>query len=114
MSEYGSFSDDYYVNMNLSTEMELPQNREAVLHYFEQVRRRYPKMLNFYSRDKGEYVLEEERCRLVSLGLDRRKRVNEVSSTRTRLIPLSNSIEQFLNWCPLNCQSVRLTASHSA
>ena len=61
MSEYGSFSDDYYVNMNLSTEMELPQNREAVLHYFEQVRRRYPKMLNFYSRDKGEYVLEEEK-----------------------------------------------------
>lgn len=61
MSGYGAFSDDFYLNMNLSTEMELPQSRESVLHYFEQVRRRYPKMQNFYSREKGEYVLEEEK-----------------------------------------------------
>ena len=60
-SEYGAFSDDFYLNMNLSTEMELPQGRESVLHYFEQVRRRYPKMQNFYAREKGEYVLEEEK-----------------------------------------------------
>ncbi|KAA1257832.1 hypothetical protein LF1_03220 [Rubripirellula obstinata] len=61
MSEYGAFSDDYYLNMNLSTEMDLPTGRESVLHYFEQMRRRFPKMVNFYSRDKGEYVLEEEK-----------------------------------------------------
>ena len=61
MSGYGAFSDDFYLNMNLSTEMELPQGRESVLHYFEQVRRRYPKMQNFYSREKAEYVLEEEK-----------------------------------------------------
>jgi hypothetical protein len=61
MSGYGAFSDDFYLNMNLSTEMELPQSRESVLHYFEQVRRRYPKMQNFYSREKAEYVLEEEK-----------------------------------------------------
>ena len=61
MSGYGEFSDDYYVNMNLSTEMDLPQGRESVLHYVEQVRRRYPKMTNFYARDKREYVLEEEK-----------------------------------------------------
>jgi hypothetical protein len=61
MSEYGAFSDDYYVNMNLSTEMDLPQGRESVLHYFEQIRRRYSKMQNFYAREKGEYVLEEEK-----------------------------------------------------
>jgi hypothetical protein len=61
MSEYGAFSDDFYVNMNLSTEMELPQSRESVLHYFEQVRRRYPNMQNFYSREKAEYVLEEDK-----------------------------------------------------
>jgi len=61
MSGYGAFSDDFYLNMNLSTEMELPQGRESVLHYFEQVRRRYPKMQNFYSREKSEYVLEEEK-----------------------------------------------------
>jgi hypothetical protein len=61
MSEYGAFSDDFYLNMNLSTEMELPQSRESVLHFFEQIRRRYPKMQNFYCREKSEYVLEEEK-----------------------------------------------------
>ncbi len=61
MSQYGAFSDDFYLNMNLSTEMELPQGRESILHFFEQVRRRYPKMQNFYSRDKGEFILEEEK-----------------------------------------------------
>ena len=61
MTGYGAFSDDFYVNMNLSTEMELPQNRETLLHYFEQIRRRYPKMQNFYSRETGEFVLEEEK-----------------------------------------------------
>ena len=61
MSGYGAFSDDFYLNMNLSTELDLPQNREAVLHYFEQIRRRYPRMQNFYSREKSEFVLEEEK-----------------------------------------------------
>lgn len=61
MSDYSVFGDEYYVNMNLSTEMELPQGRESVLHYFEQVRRRYPTMSNFYCREKDEYVLEEEK-----------------------------------------------------
>ena len=61
MSNYGMFSDDFYVNMNLATEMDLPQQRESVLHYFEQVRRRYPTMLNFYGREKSEYVLEEDK-----------------------------------------------------
>ena len=61
MSGYGAFSDDFYLNMNLSTEMELPQSRDSILHYFEQVRRRYPKMRNFYSREKSDYFLEEEK-----------------------------------------------------
>lgn len=61
MSRYGSYSDDYYVNMNLNTEMDLPQNRETVLHFFEQVQRHYPTMKNFYGRERGEYVLEEEK-----------------------------------------------------
>lgn len=57
------FSDDFYINMNLATELDLPQNRESVLHFFEQVRRRFPEMANFYSREKSEYVLEEEKER---------------------------------------------------
>ena len=61
MSRYGSYSDDYYVNMNLNTEMDLPHNRETVLHFFEQVQKHYPTMRNFYGRERGEYVLEEEK-----------------------------------------------------
>ena len=61
MSRYGSYSDDYYINMNLNTEMDLSQNRETVLHFFEQVQRHYPTMKNFYGRDKGEYVMEEDK-----------------------------------------------------
>ena len=61
MIRYGSFSDDYYVNMNLNTEMELPHNRETVLHYFEQVQKHFPSMKNFYSRERGEFVLEEDK-----------------------------------------------------
>jgi len=61
MNEYSSYSDDFYINLNLSTEMELPTNRETILHYFERVQKQYPTMRNFYSRDKGDFVLEEDK-----------------------------------------------------
>jgi hypothetical protein len=61
MGRYNSVSDDYYVNMNLNTEMELPQSRDTVLHFFEQVKKSYPSMRNFYSRERGEFVLEEDK-----------------------------------------------------
>lgn len=61
MSQYEAFSDDYYLNMHLSTELDLPKNRESVMHFFEQIQRRYPTMQHFYSREKDEYVLEEEK-----------------------------------------------------
>lgn len=61
MSDYSTFSDDFYLNMNLSTELELPQSRDTVLHFFEQVQKRYPKMAHFYSRERLEYVLEEDK-----------------------------------------------------
>lgn len=61
MSPYDELSDDFYVNLNLNTEMDLPAGRETVLHFFEQVQRHYPTMRNFYSRERGEYVLEEDK-----------------------------------------------------
>jgi hypothetical protein len=61
MNPYSSFCDDFYVNMNLSTEMELPTGRETVLHYFERLQKKYPTMRNFYSREKGDFVLEEDK-----------------------------------------------------
>jgi hypothetical protein len=61
MNQYSSLSDDFYVNMNLSTEMELPNSRETILHYFERIQKKYPSMRNFYCREKGDFVLEEDK-----------------------------------------------------
>ncbi|HAN99085.1 MAG TPA: hypothetical protein DCQ98_17365, partial [Planctomycetaceae bacterium] len=61
MKPYGSFSDDFYVNLHVGTEMDLPSSRDSVLHHFEQLRRRFPTLRNFYGRDRGEYVIEEDK-----------------------------------------------------
>ena len=63
MNRYESLCDDFYINMNLSTEMELPHNRETILHYFERIQKKYPQMRNFYCRDKHDFVLEEDKDR---------------------------------------------------
>lgn len=63
MNRYSSLCDDFYVNMLLGTEMELPNNRETVLHFFERIQKKYPSMRNFYSREKGDFVLEEDKDR---------------------------------------------------
>ena len=63
MNRYASLCDDFYVNMNLSTEMELPNNRETILHFFERIQKKYPTMRNFYCREKGDFVLEEDKDR---------------------------------------------------
>ncbi len=61
MSPYGSLSDDFYANVTLQTEMDLPSGRESVLHFFEQMQRRFPKLHHFYQRERGEFILEEEK-----------------------------------------------------
>jgi hypothetical protein len=61
MTPYSSLCDDFYVNMNLSTEMELPANRETILHFYERVQKTFPTMRNFYCRDRGDFVLEEDK-----------------------------------------------------
>ncbi len=63
MNQYSNLADDYYINMNLSTEMELTSSRETILHYFEQIQKKFPEMRNFYARDKGDFVLEEDKDR---------------------------------------------------
>jgi len=61
VDQYANLCDDFFVNMNLGTEMELPENRETVLHFFEQIQKTYPSMRNFYSRERGDFVLEEDK-----------------------------------------------------
>ena len=61
MTPYGSLADDFYVNMNLNTEMKLPEGRETILDFFERVQKSYPTMRNFYTRENGDFVLEEDK-----------------------------------------------------
>ena len=61
MNPLGLPCDDFYINMNLSTEMELSNNRETVLNFFERLQKKYPEMRNFYCRDKQDFVLEEDK-----------------------------------------------------
>lgn len=58
MNRYTCDADDFYINMNLNTEMELPNSRDTVLHYFEQMRKVFPDLHNFYTRESGDLVLE--------------------------------------------------------
>jgi len=61
MNRYISDSDDFYVNVHLNTEMELPNNRDTVLHFFEQMKKAFPQLRNFYTRENGDLVLESEK-----------------------------------------------------
>jgi hypothetical protein len=53
--------DEFYINVNLNTEMELPNNRDTILHYFEQMKKAYPELCNFYTRENGDFVLEGDK-----------------------------------------------------
>ena len=117
MDGYGDFSDEFYINLNLGTELELPTQRESVLHFFEQVQRRYPQMRNFYSRDKAEYVLEEAKetgaYRWVSL---EPKRVNSgavnpasVDDVYEQHRTVMDLIPFILSVSPLDCESMSVT-----
>lgn len=61
MNVYASLADDFYSNMNLNTEMQLPASRETVLGFFERLQKTYPTMHNFYTRENGDFVLEEDK-----------------------------------------------------
>ncbi len=61
MHPYSSLCDDFYINLNLNTAMDLATNRETILNFFERVQKEYPSMRNFYSRDRGDFVLEEDK-----------------------------------------------------
>ena len=61
MNRYSVDCDDFYVNMNLNTEMELPTTRDTVLHFFEQMKKAFPELRNFYTRESGDLVLEGDK-----------------------------------------------------
>ena len=116
MSRYASYADDYYVNLNLNTEMDLPQTRETVLHFFEQLQKHYPQMKNFYSRDRGEFVLEEDKDkghyrwatieqRRVCSGYVNPPSVEEALKQHAHVLEL---VPYALSISPLDCESLNV------
>jgi hypothetical protein len=61
MSSFASLSDDFGVSVYLASKVDVPTNRETVLHFFDAVKRQFPTMTDFEKRDNGEHVLEEDR-----------------------------------------------------
>jgi hypothetical protein len=74
-NSYSSLCDDFYIDMHVNTELDLPQGRDTILTFFERVQKQFPQMGRFYRRDKDEYYLEEDhgvgQYRWVSLEGDR-------------------------------------------
>ncbi|MFO0893320.1 MAG: hypothetical protein U0790_29795 [Isosphaeraceae bacterium] len=61
MNRFNRDADDFYVNVNLNTEMELPTSRDTVLHFFEQMKKGFPELRNFFTKDEGDLVLEGDK-----------------------------------------------------
>lgn len=58
---YSAFCEDFYVNMRLGSQLNLPHQRETVLHFFERLQKQYPSMTRFRRGDNGDVNLEEDR-----------------------------------------------------
>uniref|UniRef100_A0A7C4LQV7 TIGR04255 family protein n=1 Tax=Schlesneria paludicola TaxID=360056 RepID=A0A7C4LQV7_9PLAN len=114
MNRYASLADDYFVNMNLNTEMQLPAARETVLGFFERIQKQYPSMRNFYTRENGDFVLEEDKDngqqRWVSLeprricsGYVNPDRVEQAFEQHALLLDL---VPYMLSVSPLDCEAL--------
>jgi len=51
--------DDFFVEMYVNTELDLPSHRDTLLSFFERVQRQYPSMGKFYCSSGGNYFLED-------------------------------------------------------
>ena len=60
-TSYSSFCDDFYIEMFVNTQLELPEERETLLAFFERIQKQFPKMTTFYRREDGDYCLESNR-----------------------------------------------------
>ena len=72
---YNLLCDDFYLDMYVNTEMNLPRQRDTILGFFERLQKQFPSMGCFYQRESNEYCLEEDRSagqyRWVCLETDR-------------------------------------------
>jgi len=114
MNIYESLADAYFVNLNLNTEMQLPSQRDTVLDFFGRVQKSYPSMRNFYTRESGDFVLEEdkEQARYRWMALEPRR----ICSGMVNPATVDEAVEQhllslqlapyMLSLSPLDCEAL--------
>ncbi len=75
LNSYSSLCDDFYLDMYINTELDLPVQRDTILAFFERIQKQFPSMGRFYRRENNEYCLEEDlylgRYRWIALEIDR-------------------------------------------
>src|SRR5271170_2680440 len=78
MNPYAALCDDFGLFAHLNTKLELPSSTETVLHFFGAIQKSFPSMTEFERRERGEYVLEEDRDvgSLRSIALEPRRLVS--------------------------------------
>lgn len=59
-TSFGALCTDFYINQKLALKMDLPSERETVLHFFDRMRKSMPDM-NRFKRYDGELALESAR-----------------------------------------------------
>jgi hypothetical protein len=59
-TSFGALCTDFYINQKLALKMDLPTERDTLLHFFDQVRKTQPGMTRF-RRFEGELSLESSR-----------------------------------------------------
>lgn len=73
--DYSCLCDDFYLDMHINTELDLPSERDTILAFFERIQKQFPSMCSFYRREENEYCLEEDRnsgqYRWITLETDR-------------------------------------------
>ncbi|MHC4215089.1 MAG: hypothetical protein ACYSWP_17145 [Planctomycetota bacterium] len=74
-NSYSSLCDDFYLDMCVNTELELPSQRDTILTFFERVQKQFPSMGNFSRRNNTDCCLQGDRSsgryRWVALEADR-------------------------------------------
>ena len=117
MSKYSSLCDEFYIHANLNTEMELPTGRETLLHFFEQIKKKYPMLQNFYGRDRNEFVLEEDKQQKGShrwISAEKKRICSghmnppEVDAAIEQHAFVMDTIPYTLSVSPLDCESLNL------
>lgn len=60
MNHFGAVCDDFYVSSRLFLKLDMPLERDTVLHFFDRVRKEYPGLRKLRRRDRNCLLLEEE------------------------------------------------------